>query len=256
MEVNVKDYLKVWADLENKELLSSLVLLPKEEKWMIEIFKLLQLFENNAKNINFKWNTSIRLSCLANQEIHLCFLAYFRKHISLSYSCIRSAVESATFIRAIKDDQVKAEVWMKRQWRDIYDKDFNQLKVDGRQGKLGKNLKEDFDIASERSHANFYKTIYSVNSKADFENKKIIDRYGFFDDPDIKTYRKSAIQLISICFHILQVFDEIFKEFLEKTIFPEQLKQSYTGFRQFLKGEYKDLIVDKEILKKFEALGQ
>jgi len=246
---NNRFYIKEFARLENEEMEKTLIDLPNEEIWMIEIFKLIQFFEKNDFKMKTKWRTSILLSQLISKEIHFCFLSFLRKHFSQAFTCIRSAIEAAGFINAIKTSEEKSIVWMKKPLGKEGD-NFKKLQKERWIGNSGRVLKQKYKLASEMCHANLYKTLHWAKSEPDEDNLKIIDRFSFFDECQSKKNLRSMMNwLIGVCFDILELYCEVFDEILEKNYFKDKVENKFKDYKKYLSENEKDIISNPELLK-------
>src|SRR5690242_7036415 len=103
---NNEDYLPTIANLENIELGRTIKSFTAEVAWATEVFFLIKSFQSETKESHGQaWRISINLSHITTKEIHLAFLSIGRRHNSQAFTSMRSAVEAAGFINAIRNDK-------------------------------------------------------------------------------------------------------------------------------------------------------
>jgi len=249
-------YIKEFARLENEEIEKTLLDFPNEETWMIEIFKLIQFFEKSDLRMGTKWRTSILLSQVISKEILLCFLSFLRKHTSQAYSCMRSAIEAAGFMNAIRIDEKKARIWMKKPL-EKEDEEFKKLQRERWIGDFGQTLKPKYKLASEMCHPNLFKTVHWTKSKLDKDNKRIIDSFSFFDEfKNKKIFRSTMNYLIGTCFNILELYCDVFAEAFQKNDFKNKINEKFDNYKKYLQENVKDIISNPELLKSLTKINE
>lgn len=228
-----KEYLNKWSELEDQKLKSNLKKFEDEVLWFTEIFLLIQKFERSLKNPKHDFQTSVGLMQMAVKDIHFAALSLFRGHFSLAYKNIRSAIESTTFINAIKGDETKANIWMKKAFKDQNDYKYKKLLQEGRVGKIGKKLKERFAFASEKSHANMFKLIDGRKTELFIEQKVIKDTYSYFDEDD-NWFIAHTHQLVGTMFLILDVFEEVFRDQIDDIEYKHELQNKFSEYMKYI----------------------
>lgn len=227
------EYLIEWSKLEDQKLKSNLDKFKDEVFWVTEIFLLIQKFEKSLKKPKPEFQTSVGLMHMVVKDIHFTFLSIFRGHFSLAYKNIRSAIEATTFINAIKGNESKANIWSKKKFLDQNDKEYKKLLIDGRQGNLGKQLKDEFNFASEKSHANFFKFLDGRKSELLLEQKVIRDTYSYFDEDD-DWFIAHTHRFIGITFLILKVFEEVFRDQIKDKEYKQKLQKKFSEYLQYI----------------------
>lgn len=247
----LNQYLLIWSERENEELNKCLTKFPDEIKWMTEVFVLIQKFEKITQNgeLSSDFRVIFDLAHMATKDIHLCFLSMLRRHTSPAYSEMRSALEAATFINAIKNDNEKGATWMKKELFDQKDKDYKQLITDGRQGLLGQDLKDKFNLASEQSHSNMFRIMLWRSSKLELDKKLITHKYSFFDEDD-DWFISHMHWLISSSFLILRVFEDVFKTEKFNPVFKERLNTKYGEYINYTKNNLDRILISRKTKEK------
>lgn len=228
------EYLLNYSELETGEIKKTINDFPEEIKWMTDVFLLIQKFEYTLKNIqDLNLRTSVDLAFLATKDIHLCFLSMLRKHTASAYTNMRAALEAATFMNAIGNDNKKSLDWIKKKFLDQNDKDFKKLLKEGREGILGEELRQRFNTASEQSHSNMFRLLLWKTQKLDIENKIINHKYSFFDESD-SWFISNMHHQIGSAFLILSVIDIVFKKHLTDSGFKQKLEAKKSEYRKYL----------------------
>lgn len=231
--MNNAEYLIEWSKLEDQKLILNIEKFKDDEVyWVTELFLLIQKFQKALLNPKFGFQISIGLMHMAVKDIHFAFLSIFRGHFSLAYKNIRSAIEAATFINAIRGDENKANIWSKKGFLDQNDQQYKDLLIEGRRGDFGKQLKDKFNFASEQSHANFFKFINGRKSELLLEQKMVKDTYSYFDDND-DWFIAHTHQFIGTIFLILNIFEEVFRDQIEDKEYKQKLDQKFSEYKQY-----------------------
>ncbi|MFA5791671.1 MAG: hypothetical protein WC884_01390 [Candidatus Paceibacterota bacterium] len=252
--MNNKEYLIEWSKLEDKQLTSNLEKFQDEVFWVTEVFLLIQKFERSLK-VKLNFQTSVGLVNMVVKDIHLTFLSIFRGHFSLAYKNIRSAIEATTFINAIKGDENKANIWSKKELLDQNDEEYKKLLIEGRQGDLGKKLKDKFNFASEQSHANFIKFLNGRKSELFLEQKIIKDTYSYFDEDD-DWFIAHTHQLIGTIFLILNVFEDVFRNQIEDKEYKQKLQKKFSEYLQYTSKNLDRILVGPKLNKRRANLSE
>ena len=197
------------------------------------------------KTPEFGFQTSVGLVHMAVKDIHLAFLSIFRGHFSLAYKNTRSAIEATTFINAIKGDKNKAMIWAKKELLDQNDEEYKKLLQEGRQGDLGKKLKDKFNFASEQSHANMIKFLNGRKSELFLEQKMIKDTYSYFDEND-DWFIAHTHQLIGTIFLILNVFEDVFKDEIEDKEYKQKIQKKFSEYSQYVSKNLDRILISRK----------
>ncbi len=247
--MNNKEYLTEWSKLEDQKLKLNLEKFNDEVFWVTELFLLIQKLEKSLKTPEPDHQIIIGLMNMTVNDIHFTFLSIFRGHFSLAYKSVRSAIEATTFINAIRGDKNKADIWSKKNFLDQNDEDYKKILIEGRQGILGKQLRDKFNFASEKSHANFSRFIEGRKSEFLLDQKIIKDTYSYFDEDD-DWFIAHTHQLIGTIFLILNVFEEVFRDQLDDKEYKKKLQKKFSEYLQYKSKNRDRILIGPKLNKK------